>query len=120
MECRQEIINRLLWHKEDLALFLRFFTLLLAETGCIAWLERLPAPPAPLEPESPFLALPPWYKRPRVEVTLLLAVASGMLAWTALGLIALFQCKRRSAETVHAHRSAMAGADLVFVQFFRP
>jgi hypothetical protein len=132
VESQQQIINRLLRHTKEIALLFCFFALLLVETGYIAWLERLPAFPLLPEPESPFLDLPPWYGRPRVEVTLLLTVAGGMLAWTALSLIAFFRCKRLSADTVHAHRTAvihrlkasafwaaLAGAELFFVQFFR-
>jgi hypothetical protein len=131
MKQQRLIINRLLQRAENLALHFCFFALLLVETGYVFWLERLPAFPAPPEPESPFLTLPPWHGRPRVEVTLLLTVAGGMLAWTAFGLIAFFRSKRRS-ETVDSHRAAvvhrlkaaafwavLAGADLVFVQFFR-
>jgi hypothetical protein len=105
--------------------------LLLVETGYIAWLERLPAFPVPEQP-APFLTLPPWYGRPRVEVTLLLTVLGGMIAWSALSLVAFFRSKRRAAATIGAHRTAvidrlkaaafwaaLAGADLVAIQLLR-
>jgi hypothetical protein len=132
VERRQRIITKPLQQTEDLALLVCFFALLLVETRYIAWLERLPAFPLPPEPESPFLHLPPWYGRPRVEVTFLLTVAGGMLARTAMSLIAFFRSKHLSADTVHAHRTAvihrlkttafwaaLTGAELFFVQFFR-
>ena len=108
-----------------------FLALLLVETGYVAWLERLPAFPAP-EQTAPFITLPPWYGRPRVEVTMLLTVLGGSLAWSALSLVAFFRSKRRAAATVDAHRNlviyrlkraaffaALAGADLLAIQLWR-
>ena len=128
MEQRQNIIDRLLKRAEDLGLLLCFLALLLIETGYVAWLERLPTFPAPEQP-SAFLQLPPWWGRPRLEVTLLLTVLGGMIAWSALSLVVLYRSKRRSAATVDAHRTAfidrlkaatlwaaLAGADLVAIQ----
>ena len=64
-------------------------------------------------------------------MTLLLTVVGGMIAWTALGLIAFFRGKHRYA-TVDVHRAAvihrlkaaafwaaLAGADLLSIQFLR-
>ena len=124
-------IDRVLKRAEDLGLLFCFLALILVETGYVAWLERLPAFPTPEQP-SPFIALPPWYGRPRVEVTLLLTALGGSLAWSALSLVAFFQSKRRTAATVGAHRSAVihrlkraafwaawAGADLLAIQLTR-
>ena len=66
---RRNIMDRILKRAEDFGLLFCFLALLLVETGYVAWLERLPAFPVPEQP-SPFLQLPPWYGRPRVEVTL--------------------------------------------------
>src|SRR6516164_9961817 len=103
MKQRRPIIDRLLKRAEDVGLLFCFLALLLVETGYIAWLERLPAFPVPEQP-APFLTLPPWYGRPRVEVTLLLTVLGGMIAWSALSLVAFFRSKRRATATVDAHR----------------
>ena len=124
-------MQRILKRAEDLGLFICFLALLLVETGYVAWLERLPAFPEP-EQTNPFIALPPFYGRPRVEVTMLLTVLGGMIAWSALSLVAFFRCKRRATATVGAHRSAvihrlkraafwavLAGADLVAIQLWR-
>src|SRR5215475_2438967 len=124
-------MQRLLKHAEDLGLLFCFLALVLVETAYVAWLERLPAFPAPEQP-SPFIALPPWYGRPRVEVTLLLTVLGGMIAWSALSLVTLFRSKRRTAATSDAQRSAvfqrlkaaafwaaLAGADLLAIQLWR-
>jgi len=128
MKQRRHIIDRLLKRAEDLGLLLCFLALLLIETGYVAWLERLPTFPAPEQP-SAFLQLPPWWGRPRLEVTLLLTVLGGMIAWSALSLVVLYRSKRRSAATLDAHRTAvidrlkaaalwaaLAGADLVAIQ----
>jgi hypothetical protein len=128
---RRHIIDRVLKRAEDLGLLFCFLALLLVETGYIAWLERLPAFPAPEQP-APFIALPPFYGRPRVEVTMLLTVLGGMIAWSALSLVAFFRSKRRTAATSDARRSAviqrlkaaafwaaLAGADLLSIQLTR-
>ena len=123
-------LDRVLKRAEDLGLLFCFLALLMVETGYVSWLERLPAFPAP-EQTNPFIALPPFYGRPRVEVTLLLTVLGGMIAWSALSLFAFFRSKRRTA-TVDAQRSAviqrlkaaafwaaLAGADLLAIQLSR-
>jgi hypothetical protein len=123
-------LDRVLKLAEDLGLLFCFLALLLVETGYVAWLERLPGFAVPEQP-SPFLQLPPWYGRPRLEVTLLLTVLGGMIAWSALSLVAFFRSKRRTAS-VHAQRSAviqrlkaaafwaaLAGADLLAIQLSR-
>ena len=66
-----QTIDRVVKRAEDLGLLFFFLALILVETGYVAWLERLPAFPAPEQP-NPFIVLPPWYGRPRVEVTMLL------------------------------------------------
>ena len=42
---QRHIIDRLLKHGEDIGPVICFLTLLLVETGYVAWLERLPAFP---------------------------------------------------------------------------
>ena len=123
--------DRVLKRAEDFGVLFCFLALLLVETGYVAWLERLPAFPAPEQP-SAFLQLPPWYGRPRLEVTLLLTVLGGMIAWSALSLVAFFRSKRRATATVDAHRTAvidrlkaavfwaaLTGADLLAIQLLR-
>ena len=123
--------DRFLKRAEDFGLLLCFLALFLVETGYVVWLERLPAFRAP-EQRAPFIALPPFYGRPRAEVTLLLTVLGGMIAWSAWSLAAFFRSKRCTAATIGAHRSAviqrlkaaafwaaLAGADLVAIQLWR-
>jgi hypothetical protein len=125
-------MQRFLKRAEDLGLLFSFLALLLVETAYVTWLERLPAFPAPEQPAAPFITLPPWYGRPRVEVTMLLTVLGGMLAWSALSLVGFFRSKRRAAATVDAQRTlaiyrlkraaffaALVGADLLAIELFR-
>ena len=131
MERREPILVRVLRRGEDLGLFVSFLLLILVEAGYVAWLERLPAFPIP-DPPDGFLSLPPWYGRPRVEVTLLLTLLGGLIAWTGMGLLAFMRNKRRSTATCDAHRTAvmqrlkttafyavLTGADLLLIQFLR-
>src|SRR6516162_200934 len=102
----RHIMDRVLKRAQDFGLLFCFLALILVETGYVAWLERLPEFPVPEQP-APFITLPPWYGRPRVEVTLLLTVLGGMIGWSALSLLAFFRSKRRPAATIGAHRSAV-------------
>src|SRR5215831_16233658 len=64
----EAFLNRVLRRGEDIGLFATAAALVLIEAGYVAWLERLPVLPGPSHPVG-FLVLPPWYDRPRVEVT---------------------------------------------------
>jgi hypothetical protein len=98
------------------------------EAGYVAWLERLPALPSPAHPTG-FLDLPPWYEHPRVEVTLLLTVLGGMIAWAALGVCGLMRNRSGGAvadmrrATVHKRLktatfyAVVVGTDLLLTQF---
>jgi hypothetical protein len=101
---------------------------MLVEVGYVAWLERLPDLPSRAHPAG-FLDLPPWYERPRVEVTLLLTVLGGMIAWASWGVFG-FMRSRPEETVVPSHRAVVykrlrtaafyavvAGADLLVIQF---
>ena len=124
----EPLLIRMLRRGEDTGLLVSATALMLVEVGYVAWLERLPVLPSRTHPAG-FLDLPPWYERPRVEVTLLLTVLGGMIAWAAWG---VFGCMRRRPEgTVSSsHReivykrlrtaafyAVVAGADLLVIQF---
>src|SRR5271157_5795843 len=79
MARNREALNRILRRGEDAGLLVCTAALMLVEVGYVAWLERLPALPSPAHPAG-FIDLPPWYERPRVEVTLLLTVLAGRQA----------------------------------------
>ena len=104
--------------------------LMLVEVGYVAWLERLPALPSPAHPAG-FIDLPPWNERPRVEVTLLLTVLGGLIAWAAWGVLD-FMRNRPDATAATTHRAmvgkrlktavfyaVVAGADMLLMQFLR-
>jgi hypothetical protein len=95
-----------------------------------AWLERLPALPSPAHPAG-FIDLPPWYEHPRVEVTLLLTILGGIIAWAAWGVFG-FMRNRSDAKVAPTHRAmahrrlktaafyaVVAGADMLLTQFLR-
>ena len=101
--------------------------LVLAEVGYVAWLERLPAFPSPAHPAE-FLDLPLWYEHPGVEVTLLLTILGGMIAWAVCGVFR-FMRNRSVAATQRAIANkrlkaaalcaVVAGSDLLLIQFLR-
>jgi hypothetical protein len=104
--------------------------LMLVEVGYVAWLEGLPALPSSAHPVG-FIDLPPWYERPRVEVTLLLTILGGIIALAAWGVFG-FMRNMSDATVAPTHRAmahprlktaafyaVVAGADMLFIQFLR-
>jgi hypothetical protein len=123
-------LNRILRRGEDACLLVSTAALMLVEVGYVAWLERLPALPSPAHPAG-FIDLPPWYERPRVEVTLLLTVLGGLIAWAAWGVFD-FMRNRPDATAATTYRAmvgkrlktavfyaVVAGADMLLIQFLR-
>jgi hypothetical protein len=124
----ETLLNRILRRGEDAVLLMSAVALMLVEAGYVAWLERLPALPNPAHPAG-FIDLPPWFERPRVEVTLLLTALGGMIAWATWGVSGLMR-KRPDATGVMAHRAMVhkrlktaafyaiiVGADMLLTQF---
>ena len=121
---------RVLRRAEHLGLLASAVALIMVEAGYVAWLERLPALTNPAH-QPGFLDLPPWYQRPRVEVTFLLTILGGMIFAAACGVAQLMRTRAREASTNDWRRIAekrlktaafyaiVAGADLLFIQFFR-
>jgi hypothetical protein len=127
---KDPILNRILRRGEDAALLVSAAALMLMEAGYVAWLERLPALPSPAHPAG-FIDLPPWYEHPRVEVTLLLTVLGGIIAWAAWGVFG-FMRNRSDASAAPTHRAmvhrrlktaafyaVVAGADMLLIQILR-
>jgi hypothetical protein len=122
--------NRILQRGENAGLLVSAAVLVLVETGCGTWLERLPALPRPAHPAG-FIDLPPGHERPTVEVTLLLTILGGIIAWAAWGVFSLM--RDRLDGTVASMGRAMvnkrlkttafcvvvAGADILLVQLLR-
>jgi hypothetical protein len=126
----EPLLNRILRRGEDAGLLVSVSALMLVEMGYVAWLERLPALPTPAHPAG-FIDLPPWYERPRFEVTLLLTVLGGIIAWAAWGVFG-FMRNRMHGTVAPTHRAAVnkrlktaaiyavvAGADMLLIQFLR-
>ena len=125
---KEPLLLRMLRRGEDAGLLVSAAALMLVEVGYVAWLERLPALPSRAHPAG-FLDLPPWHERPRVEVTLLLTVLGGMIAWASWGVFG-FMRSRPEETVVPSHRAmvykrlrtaafyaVVAGADLLVIQF---
>lgn len=124
------LLIRILRRGEHLGLLASAVALMIVEAGYLAWLERLPALPNPAH-QPGFLDLPPWYQRPRVEVTFLLTILGGIIFWAAWGVAQLML--NRTGESIAnvcrpiaekrlktaAFYAVLAGADLLFIQFFR-
>jgi hypothetical protein len=126
----ERLVYRVLRRGEDIGLLASEVALILVEAGYVAWLERLPVFPNPSHPAG-FLDLPPWYERPRVEVTLLLTILGGVIAFAAWGVLALLRngdahssaneqrmIARKRLKTA-AFYAIVAGAELLFIQFLR-
>jgi hypothetical protein len=100
--------NRVLRRGEDIGLLATAAALMLIEAGYVAWLERLPVLPGPSHPVG-FLVLPPWYDRPRVEVTLLLTILAGLIVSAAWGVFGLIRNSLASRPRPNAGRSSRNG-----------
>jgi uncharacterized iron-regulated membrane protein len=131
METRWESrLNRALRQGETIGVCVCIAALILVEAGYIAWLERLPALPKNGNPVG-FLDLPPWYDHPRAEVTLLLTVLAGLIAWSSWRAFAFLRAgtntsatSERRAAILHCLKTAgafavIAGADMLLVQLFQ-
>ena len=127
---KESLLNRILRRGGDAGLLVSAAALILVEAGYVAWLERLPALPSPAHPVG-FLELPPWYEHPRVEVTLLLTILGGIIAWAAWGVFR-FMRSRSDATVAPTHRAVVhkrlktaafyavvAGADMLLIEFIR-
>ena len=123
-------LDLILLRAEHIGLLASVAALILVEAGYIAWLERLPALPRQ-GASIGFLDLPPWYDHPRAEVTLLLTVLGGIIAWSCWCILEFVRAGvttpaalKRRAAVVHHLRTAglcalVTGADLLLVQLFR-
>ena len=105
--------------------------LIVVEFCFVYWLNRIHIPDVP-DAGSGFIVLPPWYQKPRFEVTLLLTILAGLLFSVCWGLWDLWQkrtdaglwdkaiqsVKRRVKTTTSV--AALAGIELVVVTWLQP
>jgi len=64
--------------------------LIVVEFCFVYWLTRIQIPDAP-NVRAGFIVLPPWYRKPRFEVTLLLTILAGLLFSVCWGFWDLWQ-----------------------------
>jgi hypothetical protein len=104
--------------------------MLIVVEGCfVYWFHHIQLPDRPLG-ASGFLVIPPWYRKPRFEVTMLLTIAAGMLFSVCRGLwdvwrarnhgdaAAILVALRRRVNTA-ASVAALAGVNLALATWLR-
>ena len=69
-------LDRVLQEGEMFGLVFMALMLIVIEGCLVYWLHHLQFPERPVSPLG-FLVMPPWYQKPRFEVTLLLTIAAG-------------------------------------------
>ena len=86
------------WRGGEIAgLYFTTALLIVVEFGFVCCLNRIPIPRVSAA-GSGFIVLPPWYRKPRFEVTLLLTILAGLLFSICWGLWELWQ-KRNDTES---------------------
>ena len=118
---QQSGFAQVLQRSEKLVLVFFYGALLLLETGYVSWLERLPDLPRGHEAAGVF-SPPLWYERPRAEVTLLVTLVGGFLAWSGISLLGMFRLRSDEAKQLARTRlittafsTALAGGNLLCV-----
>src|SRR5689334_3142446 len=104
--------------------------LVVVEFCFVCWLNRIPITDVPTVGPG-FIVLPPWYRKPRFEVTLLLTILAGLLFSICRGLWELWQ-KRNDTESwekaIQAAKqrvktatsvAALTGLELALVTYLR-
>jgi hypothetical protein len=104
-------IEILLHEGEVFSLIFTAVMLIIVEACCVYWLNHIQLPDHPVR-QSGFLVLPPWHKRPRFEVTLLLTIAAGMVFSVIRGLWALWRSSdgNSSADVIKRLRQRLSAA----------
>ena len=105
--------------------------LIVVEFCFVYWLNRIQIPDGP-NMGLGFIVLPPWHRKPRFEVTLLLTILAGLLSSVCWGLWDLWQkrtdaglwekaiqsVKQRVKTTTSV--AALAGIELALVTWLQP
>ena len=104
--------------------------LIVVEFCFVCWLNRIPIPDVP-NAGSGFIVLPPWYQKPRFEVTLLLTILAGLLFSVCWGFWDLWQKRTKTGSRAKAMQSvrqrvktttfvaALTGLQLALVTWLR-
>lgn len=83
-------LDRTLCGGEVVGLYFTTALLIVVEFCFVYWLNRIQIPDA-ANAGSGFIVVPPWYRKPRFEVTLLLTILAGLLFSVCRGLWSLWQ-----------------------------
>jgi len=130
MSCAwKRYFERVLQEGEMFGLVFTTLMLIVVEGCFVYWLHHIQLPDRLLT-ASGFLVIPPWYRKPRFEVTLLLTIAAGMLFSVCRGLGDLWRERNQaaSAELLMALRrrvntaasvAALAGVNLALATWLR-
>ena len=78
--------------------------LIVVEFCFVCWLNRIPIPDVP-NAVSGFIVLPPWYQKPRFEVTLLLTILAGLLFSVCWGFWDLWHKRTKTGSWENAMQS---------------
>jgi H+/Cl- antiporter ClcA len=94
-------LDRALRRGEVAGLYFTTALLIIVEFCFVYWLNRIQIPDVPNR-GSGFIVLPPWYRKPRFEVTLLLTILAGLLFSVCWGLWDLWQKRTGMGSSEHA------------------
>jgi hypothetical protein len=83
-------LDRTLCGGEVAGLYFTTALLIVVEFCFVYWLNQIQIPDA-ANAGSGFIVVPPWYRKPRFEVTLLLTILAGLLFSVCWGLWSLWQ-----------------------------
>lgn len=122
-------LDRVLQEGEMFGLVFVALMLIVIEGCLVYWLHHLQFPERPASPLG-FLVMPPWYQKPRFEVTLLLTIAAGTLFSACRGLFHVWRERDRAASvevikslrrrlTTAASVAALAGFNLAIATWLR-
>ena len=122
-------VDRVLQQGEMFGLVFTTLLLIVIEACFVYWLNHIQLQDRPFA-ASGFLAMPPWYRKPRFEVTLLLTTAAGILFSVCRGLWDVWRERNRtpSGEIIEALRrrvnmaasvAALAGFNLALATWLR-
>jgi len=122
-------LDRVLQEGEMFGLVFVALMLIVIEGCLVYWLHHMQLPERPVSP-SGFLVMPPWYQKPRFEVTLLLTIVAGTLFSACRGLCDLWRARGRDASveiikslrrrlTTAASVAALAGFNLALATWLR-
>lgn len=105
--------------------------LIVVEFCFVYWLHWIQIPEPSSKAASGFIVMPPWYQRPRFEVTLLLTILAGLLFSVCWGLWSLWRKKTDTGSWETAIQSvkqrvrtttsvaALTGVELALVTWLR-